>query len=331
MRLRLISAALLCAALFCSCSPRNYIPEEPLPMPAGKEFGVCAISVMNLREEPDFAGEAATQVLMGTLVKVMDHHGSWTQVVTPDGYQAWVTSGSVQCLTPDEAFDFKAAPKIIITSKYTTMLTGRGGANRTLCDLVKGCILEVTGTKAGKYVCRTPDGREGLVRKSDARPFNRYYESQRHTPDDIVNTAKTYMGIPYMWGGTSIKAVDCSGLTQSVYRDCGIIIPRNASAQAQCGTEVSLEANGKHLKKGDLLFFGRQRTNGSVGVYHVALYIGNGEFIHSAGGRVKINSFLEERDNYYPGCTDIVWARRILGVSQRRGGFSEIIRSNWYF
>ncbi len=331
MRHRLFSAIALCTALLCACSPRNYIPAEPLELPAGKEFGVCAISVMNLREEPDFAGEAATQVLMGTLVRVMDRHGSWVQVETPDGYRAWVTSGSIQCLTPDLVYDYKAAPKIIITSRYATMVTGRLGHNRVVCDLVKGCMLEVVGRKEGRYLCSTPDGRTGMVRKCDARPFDKYIAAQRHTPDDIVNTAKTYMGIPYMWGGTSIKAVDCSGLTQSVYRDCGIIIPRNASAQAQSGMEVSLDNNGKHLKKGDLLFFGRQRANGTTGVYHVALYIGNGEFIHSAGGRVKVNSFLEERENYYPGCEDLVWARRILGVSQRRGGFSEIIGSNWYF
>lgn len=331
MKFRLISAAVLCVTLMCACSPKNYIPAEPLPLPEGNAFGVCAISVMNLREEPDFAGEAATQVLMGTLVRVMDRNGSWVQVEIPDGYCAWVTSGSIQRLTPDEAFAWKAAPKIIITSRYSTMLTTKGLRNRTLCDLVKGCTLEVTGSKMGKYVCRTPDGREGLVPKHDARPYSRYIASQKHTPDDIVNTAKSYMGIPYMWGGTSVKAVDCSGLTQSVYRDCGIIIPRNASAQAHCGMEVSLDNNGRHLKKGDLLFFGRQRANGTVGVYHVALYIGNGEFIHSAGGRVQVNSFLEERENYYPGCENLVWARRILGVSQRRGGFSEIIRNNWYF
>ena len=331
MRFRLSAAAALCLALLCACSPRHYIPEEPLDLPAGKEFGVCAISVMNLREEPDFAGEAATQVLMGTLVRVMDRQGSWTQVVTPDGYQAWVTSGSLQCLTPDEAYEYKAAPKIIITSRYATMLTGKTWPNRILCDLVKGCILEVEGTKAGKYLCRTPDGREGLVRKGDARRFDKYFAAKRATQDNIVITAKSYMGVPYMWGGTSIKAVDCSGLTQSVFRDCGIILPRNASAQAQCGTDVSLEDGGKHLKKGDLLFFGRKRANGTLGIYHVALYIGDGEFIHSAGGRVKTNSLLEDSENYYPGCSDLAWARRILGASQRKGGFSEIIRSNWYF
>jgi cell wall-associated NlpC family hydrolase len=91
---------------------------------------------------------------------------------------------------------------------------------------------------------------------------------------DIVKYALQFKGSPYVWGGTSLtKGVDCSGFTQSVFKDQGIYIPRTSRTQATSGKTISV----KNIKPGDLVFYA---TNGRVD--HVALYIGNGKVIHAS-------------------------------------------------
>jgi len=91
---------------------------------------------------------------------------------------------------------------------------------------------------------------------------------------DMVAFAKQFLGNPYVWGGESLTyGTDCSGFTQSVFKDHGISIPRTSKAQAAVGRTVSLDSR----KPGDLIFYRKYGT-----INHVALYIGNDKVI-SAG------------------------------------------------
>ncbi len=99
----------------------------------------------------------------------------------------------------------------------------------------------------------------------------------------VINTAKSYMGVPYVWGGTSPSGFDCSGFTQYVLKKNGISIPRVTSDQFKTGVSVS-KAN---LRVGDLVFF----TTYKAGPSHVGFYIGNGNFIHASSSKgVTISS-----------------------------------------
>ena len=98
------------------------------------------------------------------------------------------------------------------------------------------------------------------------------------------------MGVPYLWGGTSTKGVDCSGFTKTVYSLNGIQLLRNASHQARLGEAVELNPELSNLKKGDLLFFGSAANDRRPErVTHVGIYLENKRFIHSSG-LVRINS-----------------------------------------
>ena len=99
----------------------------------------------------------------------------------------------------------------------------------------------------------------------------------------LVNSAKNFLGVPYVWGGTTPRGFDCSGLVQYVCRQNGISVPRVAASQRNVGTYVS-RAN---LQPGDLVFFG----NGGR-ITHVGIYVGNGNMIHApqTGDVVKISS-----------------------------------------
>ncbi len=101
------------------------------------------------------------------------------------------------------------------------------------------------------------------------------------------------MGIPYLWGGSSPKGADCSGFVQSVFFRNGLILQRDASLQALHGLNVDISDGYDRLKKGDLLFFG-SLVNNLPHVTHVAIYLGNKEYINSSG-RVMINSLDSTR------------------------------------
>ena len=98
---------------------------------------------------------------------------------------------------------------------------------------------------------------------------------------NLVETAQSYLGVPYLWGGTSSQGFDCSGLTMSVYRLNGLRLPRTSRDQYDAGTPVSVD----ELRPGDLLFFA---TGGPDRVSHVGLYVGDGAFIHAPSRDKKI-------------------------------------------
>lgn len=128
------------------------------------------------------------------------------------------------------------------------------------------------------FVIPTADELHTLARMSGAS------ETAARATASVVNTALAVMGTPYVWGGTDDNGFDCSGLIQHAYRDVGIILPRVSRDQLRTGTAVDARLDA--LRPGDLLGFAVERGQLS----HIGLYVGEGRFIHSATGGVKISS-----------------------------------------
>jgi cell wall-associated NlpC family hydrolase len=99
---------------------------------------------------------------------------------------------------------------------------------------------------------------------------------------NLVATGRTYLGVPYLWGGTTARGFDCSGLAMAVYRLNGLQLPRTSREQFEAGTPVPLE----RIRPGDLLFFA---PGGRGTVSHVAIYAGNDSFIHAPGRGRRIS------------------------------------------
>ncbi len=130
-------------------------------------------------------------------------------------------------------------------------------------------------------------------------------------------------GQPYLWGGTSTKSLDCSGLVKVCYLANAIILRRDASQQAQTGHRIEA-ADTASCRPGDLLFFGNPTTGK---VTHVAIYDHDGSYVHSSG-RVKCNSLDKHAANYLP--TPLLHCTRIDGC-EGTDGIVRVAEHPWYF
>lgn len=273
----------------------NVLPDEEL---GGKTLGIINNSVANLRSRPSHPAQLVTQATLGMPVKVLKKDGSWYFIQTPDDYLAWVDYGGIHQMSQDEYDDWKSADKIIYleTNGYAYEQPNRESLK--VSDLVSGSILKVTGTEGNYYEVSYPDGRSGFVSRTEARSFDDWKASVKASENQLVEEAKSMKGAPYLWGGTSSKGMDCSGFTKTIYFMNGWIIPRDASQQVHAGELVDSTGNFENLRPGDLLFFGSEATEErDRRVVHVGMWIGNDEFIHSAG-RVKVSSIDPEAENY---------------------------------
>ncbi|WP_291870937.1 NlpC/P60 family protein [Maribacter sp.] len=275
----------------------SVLPKEELE---GKTKGVVTISVANIRSNPKHSAELATQATLGTPVNILKREGDWVLIQTPDKYISWVDSGAIVALMKDEFLRWKKVPKIIYTQTMGYVYSGADRDTQVVSDIVAGSVLELVKQDARFYEVRFPDGRKGFVIKAEALDYESWISKINPTEESLVATSKKFMGLPYLWGGTSTKGVDCSGFTKSIYFLNGMVIPRDASQQVNTGKAIDSIKNFKNLQKGDLLFFGRKRTDSTKErVVHVGMWIGNNEFIHASGsGRVQIGSIDNKAANF---------------------------------
>ena len=250
----------------------------------GKTMGVVKISVANLRDEPKHSAQLVTQATMGMPLKVYKKDGGWYYIQTPDGYLAWVDYGGIENKTEEEFSEWKKAEKLIYLKPFGSSYEKADNSSQSVSDLVAGDVLELLSEENGYYKAKYPDGKEAFISASEAKPYQDWLSSLEMEKEDLVETSKKLMGLPYLWGGTSPKGVDCSGFTKTVYFLNGIVIPRDASQQVHTGKLVDTTKSFENLIPGDLLFFGRPATDStSERVVHVGMWIGDNQFIHSMG------------------------------------------------
>ncbi len=155
-------------------------------------------------------------------------------------------------------------------------------------------------TPAPRYTSAPEAGGAGLSQELQTRKKAlRTGNSSR-----LLRVVRSYLGVPYKWGGTTRDGMDCSALTRAVYREAyGVELPRTSGQMYRLGKQVSARSS---LRAGDLVFF-RIDTSGP-GVSHVGIYMGDGQFAHASSSRGGVidplsNSYFDRR---------YVGARRVL-------------------
>ena len=272
-----------------------------------------------MRSNPRHSAEIATQALLGTPIKILKREGDWYLVQTPNKYIAWVDAPALVKIGSEELKNYKHSEKVVYTNQYGFSYSEPNERSQVVSDLVIGCILPITDDNAGFFKVSFPDNREAWVKKDEVEDadevFDRIIEDE-----ELIETAKKFVGIPYLWGGTSSKGLDCSGFTSTIYLINGTVLQRDASQQTKYGEEITTDYDYTKLQVGDLLFYGRKASDSlSERVTHVAMYIGDTEFIH-ASGRVRINSMDSTRENFIPQYVPrFVRATRVKGVANKLG------------
>lgn len=287
-------------------------------IPADKQWALVKLSIATLCCDPKHSAEVATQCIMGTPLRVIEVVGEWLRVQCPDNYIAYVPESSVVFLNEDAFENWRMSKRYIVTV-YDDRLVTKPKGDETVSDLVLGNILQVK-SKKGKWIeLLTPDGRSGWVKTSSVEQFDQWAR-QNIDLIKIEKTARRMMGSSYLWGGTSTKVTDCSGLTKVSYFSNGIILQRDASQQALTGKKI---ADWHDAQPCDLLFFGNSTTGR---VTHVGLYLRDGKYIHCSG-QVKINDLDPESPDYLYSPLSISRINGMIGTK----GIKYVRDHEWYF
>ena len=250
------------------------------------------LGAMTSGQRTDLINRADTQVLLGQRVTVLAVSNGWAQVVvigqrTPlddRGYPAWIPAGQLTAVAPPTT-DTDAT---VISPR--TWLYDRNA--NPVVEISFGTHLPVVQTDGQRLLLGLPGGREAYVATSavglgigSPLPTN---------AQAILATARRFVGVPYLWAGTSAFGFDCSGLTYMVYAAHGIFLPRDADAQAKGLGPVARTA----LRAGDLVFFGTKSN-----IHHVGIYAGNGMIIDSphTGAAVEVVPLTTYPDYFSAG------------------------------
>ncbi|WKD84837.1 Gamma-D-glutamyl-L-lysine dipeptidyl-peptidase [Polaribacter huanghezhanensis] len=296
---------------------KNEVRILPDSAVGDKKYALGNNSVINIRSQPKHSAELGTQGLLGMELKVLDKKGSWYRVQTPDNYISWVDGGGIERMTAEELQSWNTKNKLIYTKNSGYVYEQKSENSTRVSDIVFGGILAIKKEYDSYYEVEYPDGRNGFVKKADAVLYNSWLKKNPANAEFIEESAKTMLGVPYLWGGTSTKGNDCSGFTKTVYLMNGFVIPRDASQQVTAGKIVDENLKFEGLEKGDLMFFGTPAKGGKKQrVTHVGIWLGNGkgEFIHSASN-VHLSS-INDSEKHYDGFNKnrYLGSRRYLGV-----------------
>ncbi len=225
-------------------------------------IGICNLSNIPVRREPESKSEMVSQLLFGEAFEVVENINGWTNIISKyDNYTGWINSKQFKMLesTIQHETTSNIFPFIEASSSQGKIMILAGSSLPNIIDNI--CIInniEYTFAQQNKNLLFS----------------------------DIETIATQYENVPYLWGGRTPFGIDCSGFTQIVYKQIGVSLKRDAHQQAEQGELVSFK---EECKCGDLAFF----DNDEGRITHVGIMLNSNKIIH-ASGKVRI----DEMDNY---------------------------------
>lgn len=305
----------------------SLLPDSTIGL---KPFALVTVSVANFRSSPSHSSELLTQALMGTPVKLLKKEGGWHLSQTPDHYIAWVDNNGIFPVTADELKYWQKAERLIITDDYGTIKSLPDENSANVSDYTMGMILENIGKQNNYFEVKIPDGRTGFIPEEVCEDFHRFRSGIILRSDGLISVSQYLYGRSYLWGGTSVAGMDCSGFIKMAFYMNGVILSRDASLQARHGKVLTTSSDYNNFQPGDLLFFGRKATaEKPERITHVGMIVEGKKFIHESG-IVRFNS-LDPGDHDYSEYRheSFVKAVRIIGHRDDYG-IQQLGHHPWY-
>jgi hypothetical protein len=230
-------------------------------------FGICNLSIVPCRAEASDKSEIVTQLLFGDHFEILELAVNWVKIrIFADGYLCWIGSKQFQYISFNtyeliNSFQPAFASDLIQTVKHQR--------RNEFFPILIGSVIPFI------------DGENFNIENENYIFDGAIFEPESNLRKSIVSLSFLYLNAPYLWGGKTPFGIDCSGLTQMVFKLHGKNLPRDAKDQAQIGETLSFV---EEAEPGDLAFF----DNEEGFIIHVGLIIGDSKIIH-ASGRVRID------------------------------------------
>ncbi len=247
--------------------------------------------VINIYSKPTEETDVVSQAIYAAPVTIVDKAESgWSRIQTQDAYMGWVHTADLI-----ENRDYLASPLLrpvsglfvhiyrdADTSTYQPLMTLPFSAMVRLTQ-------EPDATTRWLQV-QLIDGKTAWIQRGDLD-----LNPKTKTLDEMIALSRQFMGLPYTWGGASSYGFDCSGFIQTLFKQMGVLLPRDAYLQADSPLLTSVER--ADLIPGDLIFFGETK------ITHVGIYLGNDEYINAgvrdSMPRVTINTLQKGSYRFY--------------------------------
>lgn len=236
---------------------------------------VVMTPVANMHSAPTEESDVVSQVILGSSVGLLEEKEGWVKVRTVDEYSGWMAAASLRLVRENETTYASTGTVAQVDALFANLYREQDVTKRQpLLTVPFETRLEVISQPENEdrrwLEVRLPDGRKAWIQRGDV-----ILDPRPLSVEATLALARRFLGLPYLWGGTSSFGFDCSGFTQMLYRRRGVDIPRDADQQAR--REGFAPVDRSELRPGDLVFFGKSAEQ----ITHTGMYIGNGEFIHA--------------------------------------------------
>ncbi len=251
------------------------------PVLAQTKIQVVVIPVANMYAGPSDKTPVVSQAIYGSNVTLLVSRGEWSRIQTADRYKGWVPSRHIRIVLSGDGYA-TSGPTVRVESLFANIYAEPDiTKHKPVITVPFETKLEVAAADTDAKPSKNQSVPEGWVHVGLPGRTNAWIQAGDVSSDsktlsipESIELAKRFLGFPYLWGGTSSFGFDCSGFTQMLMRERGVVMPRDADKQAAWNGVVAVDR--KELQAGDLLFFGSSVKD----ITHTGYYIGDGQFIH---------------------------------------------------